>query len=80
MVLLLRQLLGGTGIEVDTVDAWQGREKEVTLICTVRSNYKVRQDWSVCASYQSKYQPCDTSKWCPRAITESRNQHLRKTT
>ncbi|KAF5830241.1 AAA domain-containing protein [Dunaliella salina] len=40
MVLLLRQMLAGTGIEVDTVDAMQGREKEVTLICTVRSNFK----------------------------------------
>lgn len=46
MVLLLRQKLRGTNIDADTVDAMQGREKEVILVCTVRSNDKVRGCWA----------------------------------
>lgn len=37
-VRLLRQRLSSLGIEVDTVDGFQGREKEAILISMVRSN------------------------------------------
>lgn len=37
-VRLLRDLLGSTQVEVDTVDGFQGREKEAILISCVRSN------------------------------------------
>ncbi len=35
---LLRERCGGRGIEVDTIDGFQGREKEAVLISLVRSN------------------------------------------
>ena len=34
----LRELLAGTGVEIDTVDGFQGREKEAVVISLVRSN------------------------------------------
>lgn len=37
-VRLLRQRLGLEGLEIDTVDGFQGREKEVVLLTMVRSN------------------------------------------
>ena len=37
-VRLLRQKLGETGVEIDTVDGFQGREKEAVVISLVRSN------------------------------------------
>jgi ATP-dependent RNA/DNA helicase IGHMBP2 len=37
-VRLLRQTLGEPGVEIDTVDGFQGREKEAVLISLVRSN------------------------------------------
>jgi ATP-dependent RNA/DNA helicase IGHMBP2 len=37
-VALLQTALEGTGVEVDTVDAFQGREAEVVLVSCVRSN------------------------------------------
>ena len=39
-VRLLRQRMDCQGIEVDTVDGFQGREKEVVIISLVRSNTK----------------------------------------
>jgi predicted DNA helicase len=39
-VRLLRELLDVTGLEIDTVDGFQGREKEAVLISLVRSNPK----------------------------------------
>lgn len=41
MVQELRRRLQRLGIEVDTVDAMQGREKDVVLLSTVRSNAQV---------------------------------------
>ena len=37
-VRLLRELLKGTGVEIDSVDGFQGREKEAVVISFVRSN------------------------------------------
>ena len=37
-VRLLREQLRGTGVEVDSVDGFQGREKEAVVISMVRSN------------------------------------------
>jgi predicted DNA helicase len=37
-VRLLRERLGSTGVEIDSVDGFQGREKEVVIISLVRSN------------------------------------------
>jgi superfamily I DNA and/or RNA helicase len=37
-VRLLRELLPQEGLEIDTVDAFQGREKEAVLVSLVRSN------------------------------------------
>lgn len=37
-VRLLRELLGAKGVEVDTVDGFQGREKEAVFLSLVRSN------------------------------------------
>lgn len=37
-VRLLRKLLDAEGLEIDTVDGFQGREKEVVVISLVRSN------------------------------------------
>ena len=37
-VRLLRELLDADGLEIDTVDGFQGREKEAVVISLVRSN------------------------------------------
>ena len=37
-VQLLRTLLDDDELEIDTVDAFQGREKEAILVCLTRSN------------------------------------------
>lgn len=37
---LLRQLIDNEGVEIDTVDGFQGREKEAVVISLVRSNTK----------------------------------------
>ena len=37
-VRLLRERLAGAGLEIDTVDGFQGREKEAVVISLVRSN------------------------------------------
>jgi superfamily I DNA and/or RNA helicase len=37
-VRLLREQLGDSGVEIDTVDGFQGREKEAIIISLVRSN------------------------------------------
>ncbi len=37
-VRLLRELLAGSGVEIDSVDGFQGREKEAVVISLVRSN------------------------------------------
>lgn len=39
-VALLRELLRGEGVEIGTVDAFQGREKEAVLISLTRANAK----------------------------------------
>ena len=39
-VRLLREQLGSLGLEIDTVDGFQGREKEAVVISLVRSNAK----------------------------------------
>jgi ATP-dependent RNA/DNA helicase IGHMBP2 len=41
-VVLLQTALAGTGVEVDTVDAFQGREAEAVLLSCVRSNAEGR--------------------------------------
>lgn len=37
-VRLLREQLDGLGVEVDSVDGFQGREKEAVVLCLVRAN------------------------------------------
>jgi superfamily I DNA and/or RNA helicase len=39
-VRLLRELIDSSGVEIDTVDGFQGREKEAVVITLVRSNPK----------------------------------------
>lgn len=48
-VTVLTKRLRGTGIEISSVDAYQGRQKEIVLISTVRANRSLRlgfvSDW-----------------------------------